>query len=210
MKLWKKKPLPGDPGTPATTTTASLASSHGAHDRVATRYTEIDEPERFSPVPHKLAVVMQSYEAFERDIFNRIDAIHATGGLDLGHFDIFDGYLLRKRASVEASLVQERNERSKTASRLTGIHNGQYVREAKRVETLRAEHDHLLQLRTEIIAELRGPDRESAKGNASSEHLPLPTPLPLPDPQASVGTEPASAHSVLDFPPHPDPTEEVS
>lgn len=209
MKLWKKKPPPPNPNPPATTT-ASLASSHGDHDRVAMRYTEIDEPERFSPVPHKLAVVMQSYELFERDIFNRIDAIHAAGGLDLGHFDVFDGYLLRERASVEASLVQERNERSKTASRLTSIHNGQYVREAKRVEALRAEYDLLLQLRNEIVAELRGSETEPARQSDSSEHPSLPMPLPLPDPQASVSTEPASAHSVLEFSHHSDPTEEVS
>lgn len=139
------------------TTMAVLATGHDA--RVPTRweYTEVEEPERFSAMPHMLAVEMQSLAALERQIFDRIDAIHAAGGLDLGHFDVADGYLERFRAVIDASLVHERDQRRKTAGRLTGIMQQRVATESLRVGRLRYARDELTQLRDEVIAELHGP-----------------------------------------------------
>lgn len=204
----RKKTLPDD--HTAATKMTSLANSDDGQQSSNWTYTEIDEPERFSPTSHELAVVMQSYESFERDIFERIDAIHAAGGLDLGHFDVFDGYLDRERASVEASLVQERDDRSKTAARLTGIFSRRYVQEAKRVAPLRTEHARLVQLRDEIVTELCGHDQARSGRTSHAEGTSLPTPLSLPRYLAQAAAEPDSSDTVLDFPTHTDPAEEIS
>lgn len=206
-RLNRKKTPPTDHTT--ATKMTSLANSDDGR-QPSNFYTEVDEPERFSPAPHELAVVMQSYESFEREIFERANTIHAAGGLDRGHFDVFDGYLASERASVEASLIQESDDRRKTAARLTSIFSRQYAREAKRVEPLRAEHARLLQLRDAVAAELWDHDRDRTDRATPDRAASLPTPLALPGYPTQAPAEPDSPDTVLDFPTHPDSTKEIS
>lgn len=146
-----------EPTVDPSTNMTVLATGRDGRTPSRWEYTEVEEPERFSAMPHMLAVAMQSLAELERQIFDRIDAIHAAGGLDLGHFDVADGYLKRRRASVDASLVQQRDERRKTAGRLTGIMQRRVAAESLRVVRLRDARDELRRLRDEVIAELHGP-----------------------------------------------------
>lgn len=194
---WNRKKTPSadlaDPATKVTT----LVTGDEARRPSRWKYTEVEEPERFSPVPHELGVVMQGFESFEQEIFERIDAIHAAGGLDLGHFDIFDGYLARERESVEASLVHERDARRKTAALLTAISHKRTSEESLRVRPLRAEHDRIMRLREEVIAELRGHEHTPPDATDLIGGLPVPKPLaipadPSPDPSPTPEAMPPS------------------
>lgn len=146
-----------EPTIAPSTTMTVLATGHDDRAPSPWEYTEVEEPERFSAMPHMLAAEMQSLAELERQIYDRIDAIHASGGLDLGHFDVADGYLERLRATIDASLVHERDERRKTAGRLTAIMQQRVAIESLRVARLRDARDALTQLRDEVVAELHGP-----------------------------------------------------
>lgn len=178
MKLFRRKNQPTEPAT--ATKVTPLATGDDAHRLSAWKYTEVEEPERFTPVPHELSMVMQSFESLECEIFERIDAIYAAGGLDLGHFDVFDGYLARERQTVEASLIHEREGRRKTAARLTAIFHQQTVSESLRVRRLRAEYDRLDRLLGEVIAELSGREHTPVKDTNLDKGVPLPSPMSIP------------------------------
>jgi hypothetical protein len=196
VKFFRTKKPPTESAT--ATKVTPLANGDDVDHQSDWKYTEVEEPERFSPVPHELGMVVQSFESFECEVFERVDAIHAAGGLDLGHFDLFDGYLARERESVEASLVHEREDRRKTAARLTAIFHKRTVSESLRVRPLRAEYDQLSRLRDEVVSELCGREHVPAAGTDLVAGLPVPKPVAIVLGPDSDAVESSSIGSVDD------------